>query len=35
VLLATYVFPGSLTEFSVDLPRTETSIAPTGIRLVD
>lgn len=35
VLLATYVFPGALTEFSVDLPRTETSIAPSGIRLVE
>ena len=35
VLLATYVFPGSLTVFSVDLPRTETSIAPSGIRLVE
>ncbi len=35
VLLATYVFPGSLTEFSVDLPRTERSIAPSGIRLVE
>lgn len=35
LLLATYVFPGALTEFSVDLPRTETSIAPSGIRLVD
>ena len=35
VLLATYVFPGELTEFSVDLPRTETSIAPSGIRLVE
>lgn len=35
VLLATYVFPGALTEFSVDLPRTEPSIAPSGIRLVD
>ena len=35
VLLATYVFPGALTEFSVDLPRTETSIAPSGIRLIE
>lgn len=35
VLLATYVFPGALTEFSVYLPRTETSIAPSGIRLVE
>ncbi len=35
VLLATYVFPGALTEFSVDLPRTEASLAPSGIRLVE
>lgn len=35
VLLATHVFPGALTEFSVDLPRSEASIAPSGIRLVD
>lgn len=35
VLLATHVFPGALTEFSVDLPRSEPSIAPSGIRLVD
>ncbi len=35
VLLATHVFPGALTEFTVDLPRAETSIAPSGIRLVD
>ncbi len=35
VLLATHVFPGALTEFSVDLPRTEPSIAPSGIRLVE
>lgn len=35
VLVASYVFPGALTEFSVDLPRTETSIAPSGIRLVE
>ncbi len=35
VLLASYVFPGHLTEFSVDLPRTERSIAPSGFRLVE
>lgn len=35
VLFATHVFPGSLTEFSVDLPRTDSSIAPSGIRLVE
>ena len=35
VLLASYVFPGHLTEFSVDLPRTQQSIAPSGFRLVE
>lgn len=35
VLFATYVFPGHLTEFSVDLPRTESSIAPSGLRLIE
>lgn len=35
VLLATHVFPGDLTEFSVDLPRSDASIAPSGIRLVE
>lgn len=35
VLLATHVFPGALTEFSVDLPRADPSIAPSGIRLVE
>lgn len=35
VLFATHVFPGSLTEFSVDLPRADSSIAPSGIRLVE
>ena len=35
VLFATYVFPGHLTEFSVDLPRMERSIAPSGLRLVE
>lgn len=35
VLFASYVFPGHLTEFSVDLPRTERSIAPSGFRLVE
>ncbi len=35
VLFATHVFPGSLTEFTVDLPRADSSIAPSGIRLVD
>ena len=35
VLLATHIFPGAATEFSVDLPRAETSIAPSGIRLIE
>lgn len=35
VLLSEFVFPGHLTEFVVDLPRAEGSIAPTGLRLVD
>lgn len=35
VLSATHVFPGALTEFTVDLPRAEASIAPSGIRLVE
>lgn len=35
VLFATHVFPGTLTEFSVDLPRADSSIAPSGFRLVE
>ncbi|MBS1847264.1 MAG: GntR family transcriptional regulator [Actinobacteria bacterium] len=35
VLFATHVFPGALTEFTVDLPRSDASIAPSGIRLVE
>ena len=35
VLLSEFVFPAHLTEFVVDLPHAETSIAPTGLRLVD
>jgi hypothetical protein len=29
------VFPAHRTEFVVDLPRSERSIAPTGMRLVE
>ncbi len=35
VLLSEFVFPGHRTEFVVDLPRVDASIAPTGLRLVD
>lgn len=35
VLLSEHVFPGHRTEFVVDLPVAEPSIAPTGLRLVD
>jgi GntR family transcriptional regulator len=35
VLLSEHVFPAHRTEFVVDLPRTDRSIAPTGMRLVD
>ncbi len=35
VLLSEFVFPGHRTEFAVDLPHVEPSIAPTGLRLVD
>ncbi len=35
VLVAVHVFPGHRTEFVADLPRPETSIAPSGLRLVD
>ena len=34
VLLSEFVFPAHLTEFVVDLPHAEPSIAPTGLRLV-
>ncbi len=34
VLLAEHVFPAHRTEFVVDLPHDEGSIAPTGVRLV-
>jgi GntR family transcriptional regulator len=35
VLVSEFVFPGHLTEFVVDLPRVESSIAPTGLRLTE
>ncbi|HEV8297104.1 MAG TPA: GntR family transcriptional regulator [Acidimicrobiales bacterium] len=35
VLLSEHVFPGHLTEFSVDLPFVEASMAPSGLRLVE
>lgn len=35
VLLSEHVFPGHRTEFVVDLPLAEPSIAPSGLRLVD
>ena len=35
VLVSEHVFPGHRTEFVVDLPVAEPSIAPTGLRLVD
>jgi GntR family transcriptional regulator len=34
VLFSVHVFPGHRTEFVVDLPHAERSIAPTGVRLV-
>ena len=35
VLLSVHIFPGHRTEFVVDLPQAEPSIAPTGLRLVE
>jgi GntR family transcriptional regulator len=35
VLLSAHIFPGHRTEFVVDLPQSEPSIAPTGLRLVE
>jgi len=35
VLVSEHVFPAHRTEFVVDLPRAELSIAPTGLRLVE
>ena len=35
VLVSEHVFPAHLTEFVVDLPHVEASIAPSGLRLVE
>jgi GntR family transcriptional regulator len=35
VLVSEFVFPAHRTEFVVDLPPTDASIAPSGLRLVD
>ncbi|MEO5840190.1 MAG: GntR family transcriptional regulator [Acidimicrobiales bacterium] len=35
VLISEHVFPGHLTEFSVELPYAEASMAPSGLRLVE
>jgi GntR family transcriptional regulator len=35
VLVSEHVFPAHLTEFVVDLPHAEASMAPTGLRLVE
>ncbi len=35
VIFSEFVFPAHLTEFVVDLPQADASIAPTGLRLVD
>ena len=35
VLVSEHVFPAHRTEFVVDLPHSEPSIAPTGMRLVE
>jgi GntR family transcriptional regulator len=35
VLMSIHVFPGHRTEFVVDLPQAERSIAPSGLRLVE
>lgn len=35
ILLSEFVFPANRTEFVVDLPSVERSIAPSGLRLVD
>ena len=35
VLFSEHVFPGHLTEFSVELPYAEASMAPSGLRLVE
>jgi hypothetical protein len=35
VLVSEHVFPAHLTEFVVDLPHADASIAPSGLRLVE
>jgi len=35
VLMSVHIFPGHRTEFVVDLPQAEHSIAPSGLRLVE
>ena len=35
VLMSEHLFPAHRTEFVVDLPRADESIAPSGLRLVD
>jgi GntR family transcriptional regulator len=35
VLFSQHVFPAHRTEFVVDLPHAEPSIAPSGLRLVE
>jgi GntR family transcriptional regulator len=35
VLMSVYLFPGHRTEFVVDLPQVDQSIAPSGLRLVE
>jgi GntR family transcriptional regulator len=35
VLFSEHIFPGHLTEFSVELPFAEASMAPSGLRLVE
>ena len=35
VLVSEHVFPAHLTEFVVDLPHVDASIAPSGLRLVE
>ncbi len=35
VLMSEHVFPAHLTEFSVELPTADSSIAPSGLRLVE
>jgi GntR family transcriptional regulator len=34
-LMSEHVFPAHRTEFVIDLPNAEPSIAPTGVRLVE